>query len=222
MVGFDPGAQAAAPCAEEAALAGSAAGLVTRALISPFDVLKIRFQVRPYLVFKTKSLQYLSQYLGLYTVVQDMLLNCVFRSCPSSRLNLCLQGRRRESTGDFSRRSAASDLRRVSLLFGRATSRHSCSPFATALFRFVLKKKKRGNLRLVQPKKVKWVVTVFSACSLSASSSWLKPCTTPRRTTVRRLEFTLCAGVWPHVPPRWSASHWTPWGHASPPRESPR
>lgn len=45
MVGYDPGAQGAAPSAEEAALAGSAAGMVTRALISPLDVLKIRFQV---------------------------------------------------------------------------------------------------------------------------------------------------------------------------------
>lgn len=45
MVGFDPRAQAAAPSPEEAALAGSAAGMVTRALISPLDVLKIRFQV---------------------------------------------------------------------------------------------------------------------------------------------------------------------------------
>lgn len=53
MVGFDPGAQGAAPSAEEAALAGSAAGLVTRAIISPFDVLKIRFQVRPCLLYET-------------------------------------------------------------------------------------------------------------------------------------------------------------------------
>lgn len=48
MVGFDPGAQGPALSAEEAALAGSAAGMVTRALISPFDVIKIRFQVKTY------------------------------------------------------------------------------------------------------------------------------------------------------------------------------
>ncbi|KAI3359249.1 hypothetical protein L3Q82_002769 [Scortum barcoo] len=46
MVGFDPGAQGAALSPEEAALAGSAAGMVTRALISPLDVLKIRFQLQ--------------------------------------------------------------------------------------------------------------------------------------------------------------------------------
>lgn len=45
MVGYDPGTQGAALSPEEAALAGSAAGMVTRALISPFDVIKIRFQV---------------------------------------------------------------------------------------------------------------------------------------------------------------------------------
>ncbi|KAF4080816.1 hypothetical protein AMELA_G00175540 [Ameiurus melas] len=44
MVGFDPGSTALSP--EDAALAGSAAGLVTRAIISPMDVLKIRFQLQ--------------------------------------------------------------------------------------------------------------------------------------------------------------------------------
>lgn len=45
MVGYDPRTQGKALSAEDAALAGSAAGMVTRALISPFDVIKIRFQV---------------------------------------------------------------------------------------------------------------------------------------------------------------------------------
>lgn len=45
MVGYDPRAQDAAPSPQEAAIAGSAAGMATRVLISPFDVIKIRFQV---------------------------------------------------------------------------------------------------------------------------------------------------------------------------------
>nr|XP_061805524.1 mitochondrial thiamine pyrophosphate carrier-like [Nerophis lumbriciformis] len=46
MVGFDPRAQGVPLSAREAALAGSAAGTVTRALISPLDVIKIRFQLQ--------------------------------------------------------------------------------------------------------------------------------------------------------------------------------
>lgn len=46
MVGYDPRAKDAALSSEEAALAGSAAGMVTRAIISPFDVIKIRFQLQ--------------------------------------------------------------------------------------------------------------------------------------------------------------------------------
>lgn len=75
MVGYDPGAQGAAPSAEEAALAGSAAGLVTRAIISPFDVLKIRFQVISCLLHDTKLFNYFYQFLVLFTVVQCMLLD---------------------------------------------------------------------------------------------------------------------------------------------------
>lgn len=43
MVGYDPEAKCVS--AVEAAAAGSASGLVTRVLVSPLDVLKIRFQV---------------------------------------------------------------------------------------------------------------------------------------------------------------------------------
>ncbi|KAL2101163.1 hypothetical protein ACEWY4_002924 [Coilia grayii] len=46
MVGYDPRSSNAVRSPEEAALAGSAAGMVTRALISPLDVIKIRFQLQ--------------------------------------------------------------------------------------------------------------------------------------------------------------------------------
>lgn len=43
MVGYDPEAKCVSTV--EAAAAGSASGFVTRVLISPLDVIKIRFQV---------------------------------------------------------------------------------------------------------------------------------------------------------------------------------
>ncbi|XP_051995567.1 mitochondrial thiamine pyrophosphate carrier [Xyrauchen texanus] len=46
MVGYDPNSPGVALTPEEAALAGSAAGMVTRAIISPLDVIKIRFQLQ--------------------------------------------------------------------------------------------------------------------------------------------------------------------------------
>ncbi|XP_077388325.1 mitochondrial thiamine pyrophosphate carrier [Festucalex cinctus] len=46
MVGYDPRTQGVPLSAQEAALAGSAAGMVTRVLISPLDVIKIRFQLQ--------------------------------------------------------------------------------------------------------------------------------------------------------------------------------
>ncbi|XP_034046954.1 mitochondrial thiamine pyrophosphate carrier [Thalassophryne amazonica] len=46
MVGYVPGTQGSALSPQEAALSGSAAGMVTRAIISPLDVIKIRFQLQ--------------------------------------------------------------------------------------------------------------------------------------------------------------------------------
>lgn len=148
--------------------------------------------------------------------------HCTRCFCHSSRLNPCLQGSRRGSTGDYSRRFAAFIRRRVSLLFGRATSRHSSSPFATGPSRYVL----NGDLSRAHVNEVIVLKEArsyrFPTCSSSASSSWLRLCTTRRRTTARRLELTLCAGDWRRAPPRWSASLWTPCGHALLLRESPR
>ncbi|XP_067089273.1 mitochondrial thiamine pyrophosphate carrier [Osmerus mordax] len=63
MVGYDPGAQSPTLAPEEAALAGSAAGMVTRALISPLDVIKIRFQLQ---IERVSSRQREGKYWGLY------------------------------------------------------------------------------------------------------------------------------------------------------------
>ncbi|XP_042562285.1 mitochondrial thiamine pyrophosphate carrier [Clupea harengus] len=46
MVGYDPQYSNVVLSPEEAALAGSAAGMVTRVFISPLDVIKIRFQLQ--------------------------------------------------------------------------------------------------------------------------------------------------------------------------------
>ncbi|XP_006886436.1 PREDICTED: mitochondrial thiamine pyrophosphate carrier [Elephantulus edwardii] len=46
MVGYDPGTDCRNNSKFEVAVAGSASGLVTRALISPLDVIKIRFQLQ--------------------------------------------------------------------------------------------------------------------------------------------------------------------------------
>lgn len=45
MVGYDPKADDRSISKLEVAVSGSVSGLVTRALISPLDVIKIRFQV---------------------------------------------------------------------------------------------------------------------------------------------------------------------------------
>ncbi|XP_062976342.1 mitochondrial thiamine pyrophosphate carrier [Elgaria multicarinata webbii] len=46
MVGYDPDSECSSLSTGEIAAAGSASGLVTRAMIGPFDVLKIRFQLQ--------------------------------------------------------------------------------------------------------------------------------------------------------------------------------
>ena len=45
MVGFDPNSTKGELSAYEYSLAGFLSGMATRAIVQPFDVLKIRFQV---------------------------------------------------------------------------------------------------------------------------------------------------------------------------------
>ncbi len=58
MVGYDPDSAGMTLSPEEAALAGSAAGMVTRALISPLDVIKIRFQVTHFIPRSQRALAF--------------------------------------------------------------------------------------------------------------------------------------------------------------------
>ncbi|XP_013870377.1 mitochondrial thiamine pyrophosphate carrier [Austrofundulus limnaeus] len=62
MVGYDPRAQDVAPTPQEAVIAGSSAGMVTRAIISPFDVIKIRFQLQ---IEPVSSQRPTGKYLGI-------------------------------------------------------------------------------------------------------------------------------------------------------------
>lgn len=56
MVGYDPKADGRNISNFEVAVAGSVSGLITRALISPLDVIKIRFQV-PFPHFSCNGLE---------------------------------------------------------------------------------------------------------------------------------------------------------------------
>ncbi|KAK5604698.1 hypothetical protein CRENBAI_012906 [Crenichthys baileyi] len=69
MVGYDPRAQTAAPTPEEAALSGSAAGMVTRVLISPFDVIKIRFQLQ---IERVSSQRPEGKYWGIFQAARSI------------------------------------------------------------------------------------------------------------------------------------------------------
>lgn len=132
MVGYNPDAQGAGPSPKEAALAGSAAGMVTRALISPLDVLKIRFQVN-IVYLKTVIIH------GFYgDLMWPQVLQQLSSDFPhSSRLSLCPRSTQRDGTGECVRPPAVYFQRRASPLFGKATSRRSSFPSATALSRSV-------------------------------------------------------------------------------------
>lgn len=63
MVGFDPAAKSESLAPEDAALAGSLSGFVTRAIISPFDIIKIRFQLQ---IERVSRRQPQGKYSGLF------------------------------------------------------------------------------------------------------------------------------------------------------------
>ncbi|XP_023648971.1 mitochondrial thiamine pyrophosphate carrier isoform X1 [Paramormyrops kingsleyae] len=63
MVGYDPDNQRKVLPPEKAALAGSLSGMVTRAMISPLDVIKIRFQLQ---IEKLSSQSKQGKYWGLW------------------------------------------------------------------------------------------------------------------------------------------------------------
>ncbi|KFP56270.1 Mitochondrial thiamine pyrophosphate carrier, partial [Cariama cristata] len=69
MVGYDP--EATSVSSTEAAIAGSASGLVTRVFISPLDVIKIRFQLQ---IEQLSSRHPGAKYHGILQAVQ-----CIFR-----------------------------------------------------------------------------------------------------------------------------------------------
>ncbi|XP_054834856.1 mitochondrial thiamine pyrophosphate carrier [Eublepharis macularius] len=70
MVGYDPDSQCTSLSAVEIAAAGSASGLVTRALIGPFDVLKIRFQLQ---IEQLSSRNPQAKYYGIWQATRQIL-----------------------------------------------------------------------------------------------------------------------------------------------------
>lgn len=62
-MGYDPRSKDAALSPQEFALAGSASGMITRAIISPFDVIKIRFQLQ---IERVSSLKPEGKYRGVF------------------------------------------------------------------------------------------------------------------------------------------------------------
>ncbi|XP_020661945.1 mitochondrial thiamine pyrophosphate carrier [Pogona vitticeps] len=66
MVGYDPDSKCASLSTGEIAAAGSASGLVTRVMISPFDVLKIRFQLQ---IEKLSSRNPQAKYHGIWQAI---------------------------------------------------------------------------------------------------------------------------------------------------------
>lgn len=218
MVGYNPGAQSAGPSPKEAALAGSAAGVVTRALISPLDVVKIRFQVSmhpyilcdyswPLLAFNVTlcGFRFCSNWAQTFPTAPDWA--CV---CTSSRRKV--QG----SVSGFS----AYPFRGGPLCFLERP--HPCAA-PLHLLRRCPGPERPNSGEETRPRFATTVRRVLW-CFFSSPvlSLWLKWSTRWRRMTARRREFTLYAAVWPPALRQWSVSRWTPWGHVSQLRENPR
>uniref|UniRef100_A0A8D0EE98 Mitochondrial thiamine pyrophosphate carrier n=1 Tax=Salvator merianae TaxID=96440 RepID=A0A8D0EE98_SALMN len=72
MVGYDPDSECLTLSTVEIAAAGSASGLVTRAMISPFDVLKIRFQLQiEQISSRNPHAKYHGIWQGVYKILQE-------------------------------------------------------------------------------------------------------------------------------------------------------
>lgn len=147
MVGFDPGAPGVALSAEEAALAGSGAGMVTRALINPLDVIKIRFQLQ---IERVSSLRPEGKYWGLVQASR-----CILREeglpafwkghVPAQLLSVCfgaVQFASFEGLTEAVHRSTAYDSRAAGIHFicgglSACSATVVCQPLDTLRTRFV-------------------------------------------------------------------------------------
>ncbi|KAJ7989745.1 hypothetical protein DPEC_G00307710 [Dallia pectoralis] len=146
MVGYDPGSRRAAQSPEDAALAGSSAGMVTRALISPFDVIKIRFQLQ---IERVSSQHPEGKYWGIFQASRCILteegLSAFWKGhVPAQLLSVCygaVQFASFELLTEVVHKSTPYDSRTPGVHFvcgglGACTATVTCQPLDTLRTRF--------------------------------------------------------------------------------------